>query len=119
MKGYDYWRDAWPLIVANALRDGVRFYESIDVLDAVGTNIRIDAREQHVMRVLPRENARLGDVVMDPRIYRMSPEAERMPVLSGAAAERAAARDQLPPLGDAEEQVAKLQAKVDELRRAK
>src|SRR4051812_43890756 len=32
----------------------LRKTESIDVLDAVGTNIRIDAREQSVMRVLPR-----------------------------------------------------------------
>ena len=34
----------------------LRKTESIDVLDAVGTNIRIDAREQKVMRVLPRIN---------------------------------------------------------------
>jgi NADH-quinone oxidoreductase subunit G len=32
----------------------LRKTESIDVFDAVGTNIRIDAREQKVMRVLPR-----------------------------------------------------------------
>ncbi len=32
----------------------LRKTESIDVMDAVGTNIRVDAREQKVMRVLPR-----------------------------------------------------------------
>ena len=32
----------------------LRKTESIDVMDAVGTNIRIDSREQKVMRVLPR-----------------------------------------------------------------
>ena len=30
--------------------------ESIDVLDAVGSNIRVDARDLQVMRVLPRTN---------------------------------------------------------------
>ncbi len=32
----------------------LRKTESIDVFDAIGTNIRVDAREQTVMRVLPR-----------------------------------------------------------------
>ena len=34
----------------------LRKTETIDVMDAVGTNIRVDAREQSVMRVLPRVN---------------------------------------------------------------
>jgi len=32
----------------------LRKVESIDVLDAVGANIRVDSRGQEVMRVLPR-----------------------------------------------------------------
>jgi NADH-quinone oxidoreductase subunit G len=43
-KPYAYTARPWEL----------RKTESIDVLDAVGTNIRVDAREQSVMRVLPR-----------------------------------------------------------------
>ena len=34
----------------------LRKVESIDVLDAVGSNIRVDARDLQVMRVLPRTN---------------------------------------------------------------
>ncbi len=35
--------------------------ESIDVLDAVGSNIRLDARGQRVMRVLPRLNEEVNE----------------------------------------------------------
>jgi NADH-quinone oxidoreductase subunit G len=35
--------------------------ESIDVLDAVGSNIRIDAREGQVLRVLPRLNEEINE----------------------------------------------------------
>jgi len=34
----------------------LRKVESIDVLDGVGANIRVDARGQEVMRILPRLN---------------------------------------------------------------
>src|SRR5262249_9433694 len=43
-KPYAYAARPWEL----------RKTESIDVLDAVGTTVRIDAREREVMRVLPR-----------------------------------------------------------------
>ena len=34
----------------------LRKTESIDVMDAVGSNIRVDARGRQVMRILPRSN---------------------------------------------------------------
>lgn len=34
----------------------LRKFESVDVLDAVGSNIRVDSRDLQVMRVLPRTN---------------------------------------------------------------
>jgi NADH-quinone oxidoreductase subunit G len=34
----------------------LRKTESIDVMDAVGSNIRVDVRDREVMRILPREN---------------------------------------------------------------
>ncbi|WFC98561.1 hypothetical protein MYAM1_001291 [Malassezia yamatoensis] len=34
----------------------LRKFESVDVLDAVGSNIRVDARDLQVMRVVPRTN---------------------------------------------------------------
>src|ERR1044071_8220193 len=35
--------------------------ESIDVMDAVGSNIRVDARGREVMRILPRENDAINE----------------------------------------------------------
>ena len=43
-KPYEYRARTWEL----------RKTESIDVLDAVGSNIRVDARGSEVMRILPR-----------------------------------------------------------------
>ncbi len=40
----------------NARSWELRFTESVDVLDAAGSNIRVDARGRQVMRVLPRLN---------------------------------------------------------------
>ncbi|ORZ29429.1 NADH dehydrogenase 78K chain precursor, 5-prime end [Catenaria anguillulae PL171] len=45
-KPYEFKARPWEL----------RKVESIDVLDAVGSNIRVDARGVEVMRILPREN---------------------------------------------------------------
>src|SRR5471030_842968 len=39
----------------------LRKAESVDVLDAVGSNIRIDARGAHILRVLPRLNEAVNE----------------------------------------------------------
>jgi NADH-quinone oxidoreductase subunit G len=41
--------------------------ESIDVMDAVGSNIRIDARGREVMRILPRLNEEVNEEWLDDR----------------------------------------------------
>ncbi len=41
--------------------------ETIDVMDAVGANIRIDARGNEVMRVLPRLNEDVNEEWIDDR----------------------------------------------------
>ncbi len=43
-KPYEYTARTWEL----------RHYESVDVMDAVGSNIRVDVRGNEVMRILPR-----------------------------------------------------------------
>ncbi|HYN00672.1 MAG TPA: NADH-quinone oxidoreductase subunit NuoG [Aestuariivirgaceae bacterium] len=45
-KPYEFKARPWEL----------RKTESIDVMDAVGSNIRVDVRDREVMRILPREN---------------------------------------------------------------
>ena len=50
-KPYEYRARAWEL----------RKTESIDVLDAVGCNIRIDARGPEVMRIVPRLNEEINE----------------------------------------------------------
>ena len=50
-KPYAYVARPWEL----------RKTESIDVMDAVGTNIRVDARDRQVMRVLPRINEEVNE----------------------------------------------------------
>jgi len=50
-KPYEYKARAWEL----------RKTESIDVLDAVGCNIRIDARGPEVMRIVPRLNEEINE----------------------------------------------------------
>lgn len=42
MKGYDYYRDAWPLIVAHAFACGAEIHESILVHDESGKPIRYE-----------------------------------------------------------------------------
>ncbi|MCI4665091.1 MAG: NADH-quinone oxidoreductase subunit NuoG [Neomegalonema sp.] len=41
--------------------------ESIDVMDALGANIRIDSRGREVMRILPRENADVNEEWIDDK----------------------------------------------------
>lgn len=42
MKGYDYYRDAWPLIVEHAFSCGAAIYESVLVRDESGKPIRYE-----------------------------------------------------------------------------
>ncbi|KAJ3367060.1 hypothetical protein GGF32_000122 [Allomyces javanicus] len=50
-KPYEFKARPWEL----------RKTESVDVLDAVGSSIRVDARGQQVMRILPRENDAINE----------------------------------------------------------
>lgn len=42
MKGYNYWVDAWPLIVAHAFACGAAMYEAVLVRDESGKPIRYE-----------------------------------------------------------------------------
>ena len=50
-KPYAFTARAWELVRT----------PSIDVMDAVGTNIRVDSRAGEVMRIVPRENAEVNE----------------------------------------------------------
>jgi NADH-quinone oxidoreductase subunit G len=50
-KPYEFKARPWEL----------RKTESIDVMDAVGANIRVDVRDREVMRILPRENDEVNE----------------------------------------------------------
>lgn len=50
-KPYSFKGRSWELVKTN----------TIDVLDAVGSNIRIDSRGQKVMRILPRSNENINE----------------------------------------------------------